>query len=242
MQIVRRNLLRAAGTLGAAFMLPAAAANAQSVDVAELMAEGPLPDMIIGAEDAPITMIEYASMTCIHCANFHTEIYPALKEKYIDTGKVRLVFREFPLDRLAAAASMLGRCLDEGKFFPFIDAMFTQRNTWVVSGDAIKPLFAIVRQAGFTQETFTQCLTNQELLDGVVAMRKRGGEVFGVDSTPTFFINGEKTTGVQSLEALEEAVCAAFAELGREEIFRACRRRAGNEVLPPAARRFQVIR
>ena len=96
----------------------------------ELLKPGPLPDLIIGNADAPITVVEYASMTCGHCANFHTNVFPTLKEKYVDTGKVRFIMREFPLDNLAAAASMLARCAGEGKAFPLISALFAKQDDW----------------------------------------------------------------------------------------------------------------
>ncbi len=127
------------------------------VSMAELMLPGPLGDQALGAANAPVTIVEYASMTCPHCANFHETIYPELKKKYVDTGKVRFIFREFPLDPLAAAGSMLARCAGKDKFFPLIETLFAQQKDWVVQ-KPLEPMFAIVRQAGFTQQTFDQCL------------------------------------------------------------------------------------
>jgi protein-disulfide isomerase len=180
-------------------------AGPTEVPLEELMKPGPLPDLALGKADAPITVVEYASMTCGHCAAFHNKVYPALKEKYIDTGKVRLVFREFPLDNLAAAASMLARCAGGEKTFPLISALFHTQEAWAfVRGDPKPELFKVVKQAGFTQESFDKCLADQKLLDDITAVRTRGSDTFGVSSTPTFFVNGKKLAGA-SLEDFEKA-------------------------------------
>lgn len=171
----------------------------------ELMKPGPLPDLVLGNADAPITVVEYASMTCGHCAHFHATVFPTLKEKYIDTGKVRFVMREFPLDNLAAAASMLARCAGDGKTFPLISVLFAKQDEWAfVKGDPRPELLKFAKQAGFTQESFEKCLTDQKLLDDISAVRSRAAETFGVNATPTFFVNGKKLNGV-SLADFEKA-------------------------------------
>ena len=175
------------------------------VSVEDLMKPGPLSDLVIGNTEAPITVVEYASMTCGHCANFHTKVFPAIKEKYVDTGKVRFIMREFPLDNLAAAASMLARCAGEGKTFPLISVLFAKQDEWAfVKGDPRPELLKFAKQAGFTQESFEKCLTDQKLLDDISAVRTRASDVFGVNSTPTFFVNGKKLNGV-GLEDFEKA-------------------------------------
>ena len=180
-------------------------AGPAEVSVDELMKPGPLPDLILGNAQAPITVVEYASMTCGHCANFHTKVFPALKEKYVDTGKVRFIMREFPLDNLAAAASMLSRCAGEGKTFPLITVLFAKQDEWAfVKGDPRPELLKFAKQAGFTQESFENCLKDQKLLDDITAVRTRGAETFGVSSTPTFFVNGKKLNGI-ALEDFEKA-------------------------------------
>jgi len=167
------------------------------VPVDELMKPGPLPDLVLGNADAPITVVEYASMTCGHCAHFHTTVFPTLKEKYVDTGKVRFIMREFPLDNLAAAASMLARCAGDGKTFPLISVLFAKQDDWAfVKGDPRPELLKFAKQAGFTQESFEKCLTDQKLLDDIAAIRSRAAETFGVNATPTFFVNGKKLNGV----------------------------------------------
>jgi protein-disulfide isomerase len=211
--ITRREFLEGTGALalvGGALMLAgqaglAAPAQAQTVPMDELLAPGPLPDQVLGAAEAPVTIVEYASMTCPHCADFHAKTYPELKKRYIDTGKVRFIFREFPLDPLAAAGSMLARCAGEGKYFPMIETLFGQQKTWAVQ-KPIPPLLAIAKQAGFTQQSFEECLSNQKLLEDIEKSRERAASKFGVNSTPTLFINGVKQSGALSFEDLEKKI------------------------------------
>ena len=146
-----------------------------------------------------MTIVEYASMTCSHCATFHVNTYPKLKEKYIDTGKVRLILREFPFDPRAEAGFMLARCADD-KYFPMVDALFKQQSNWAPVQDARTALLNIAKLAGFTQQSFEACLTNQELLNDVRAVRQRAANDFDVTATPTFFINGKKYAGAMSIE------------------------------------------
>jgi len=175
------------------------------VSVEELMKPGELPDLAIGNADAPVTIVEYASMTCPHCAAFHNRVLPELKKKYIDTGKVRLVFREFPLDNLAAAGAMLARCSGDNAF-AMLEILFQKQDEWVVRNDPVSKLFDMAKQAGFTKESFEKCLTDDELLKKVEAMRSRANEQFGVNSTPTFFINGKRLSGGGSIADFDRAL------------------------------------
>jgi protein-disulfide isomerase len=202
--------LLAAGGIGYyAWNRPGAAVAQTSVGsdvpMAELLLPGPLGDHAMGSADAPVTIVEYASMTCPHCASFHETTYPAMKKKYVDTGKVRFIFREFPLDPLAAAGSMLARCAGKDKYFPMIETLFAQQKDWAVQ-KPLQPLFAIARQAGFTQQSFDECLANQEILNGIEESRKRAAEKFKVTSTPTFFINGKLFRGVLTMDELDKQV------------------------------------
>ena len=174
------------------------------VNMAELMQPGPLGDMALGDPKAPVTLVEYASMTCGHCAAFHQRTYPKLKEQYIDTGKVRFVFREFPLDQLALAAFMLARCAGD-KYFAMIDTLFQQHNDWVTERP-LQPLMAIAKQAGIGEERFNECLKDQKLIDGIEAVRQRATTVFNVQSTPTFFLNGKLLRGAYSFEEMEKQI------------------------------------
>ena len=175
-----------------------------TVSVMELMAPGPLPEQSLGKADAPVTVVEYASMTCSHCAHFSTTTFPEVKKRYIDTGKVRFILREFPLDPLAAGGFMLARCAGEGKYFPLVETLFQEQAKWVVQ-KPIQPLFELVKQTGFTQESFNACLKDQKVLDAIEQIRSKG-EKLGVNSTPCFFINGKMFRGALSIEDMAAAI------------------------------------
>ena len=227
MNITRRQFVIATGTLalsgavlGGIGTWELGPAQAQDVSPAELMKPGPLGEMVLGDDKAPVTIIEYASMTCPHCANFHATTYPELKKRYIDTGKVRFIFREFPLDQLAAAGFMLARCsaqdvkaavpgLDITKvaaqrYYAMIETLFAQQKDWVVQRP-LQPLLNIAKQAGFSEQSFNECLKNQTVLDGIKEVGDRGGKL-GVNSTPTFFINGKKFSGSLTIDDLDKAI------------------------------------
>jgi protein-disulfide isomerase len=198
-------------------------ARAQDPSPAELMKPGPLGEMILGDEKAPVTIIEYASMTCPHCAQFHETTYPELKKRYIDTGKVRFIFREFPLDQLAAAGFMLARCAAQDaakgaapsadpaagseKYFAMIETLFAQQRDWVVQRP-LQPLLAIAKQAGFSEQAFNDCLKNQQVLEGIEEVRQRAAQKFNVQSTPTFFINGKQVRGSLTIEEIDKQVAS----------------------------------
>jgi protein-disulfide isomerase len=178
---------------------------AGTVDMAKLLEPGKLPEEVIGKADAKVTIVEYASMTCPHCAHFHATTLPLLKTKYIDTGKVRLVFREFPFDPRAEAGFMLARCSGDN-YFPMVDVLFKQQAQWAGVENAKDALLQIAKLAGFTQEKFDACLTDQKLLEDVRSVRDRGDKDFGVDSTPTFFINGGRYPGAMSIEEISAII------------------------------------
>jgi protein-disulfide isomerase len=181
-------------------------AMAQSAsDVSKPMS---LPDMALGPANASVTITEYASMTCPHCAAFNETVFPKIKSEYIDSGKVRYVFREFPLDIKAAAGSMLARCIakdDAGKYFTVIDLLFKQQNDWVMK-NTTETLTRIGKQAGLSQQAVEDCLKDQALLDKIAADQKYAAEILKVDSTPTFFINGEKIKGETSFEEFDKRI------------------------------------
>ncbi|WP_299811156.1 DsbA family protein [uncultured Roseibium sp.] len=203
----RRQFLKTTALAATALALAGTfPAFAQSVDLDELLKPGPLGDKVLGEEDAPVTIVEYASMTCGHCANFHKQTYADMKKDYIDTGKVRFIFREFPLDPVAAAAFMLARCAPADKYFEIVDIMFEQQRSWAFTDNPYQSLLDFSKQIGFTQESFEECLTNQGMLDAVNAVKDRGAAEFGVNSTPTFFINGEKHSGALSIDELGKII------------------------------------
>ena len=185
-------------------MIPEAMAQA-AADVAKPVS---LPDMALGPKDAPVTITEFASMTCPHCAAFNEQVFPKIKSEYIDTGKIRYIFREFPLDIKAAAGSMLSRCIADGdaaKYFAVTDMLFRQQNDWVAK-NTTETLTRIGKQAGLTQQQVEACLKDQALLDKIAADQKYASDVLKVDSTPTFFINGEKIKGEASFEEFAKKI------------------------------------
>jgi protein-disulfide isomerase len=188
--------------LGLDFVRPALADDPAPA-IADLMAPNPLGEMAIGDEKAPITVIEYASMTCPHCAHFSATTFPELKKRYIDTGKVRFMFREFPLDQLAAAGFILARCAGPDKYFPLVETLFAQQRDWVVQ-KPLQPLLAIAKQAGLSQEAFEACLDNRQLIEGMEKVRNQASEKLGVNSTPTFFVNGKRLAGALTIEEMEK--------------------------------------
>jgi protein-disulfide isomerase len=167
-----------------------------------------LPDMALGPANATVTITEFASMTCPHCAAFTEKVFPKIKSEYIDTGKIRFVFREFPLDIKAAAGSMLARCIakdDSGKYFAVIDMLFRQQNEWALK-NTTETLTRIGKQAGLSQQQVEDCLKDQPLLDKIAADQKYANEVLKVNSTPTFFINGEMIKGDQTFEEFDKRI------------------------------------
>lgn len=177
------------------------------VPVEELMQPGSLPSLTLGPPDAKVTVVEYASMTCGHCAHFAKDVWPEFKKKYIDTGKIYFVFREYPLDDLAAAGSMLARCIGGEKAFPMIEVLFEKQADWAFGeGNPVPRLFEIAKQAGFTQEAFDKCLTDQKLYDELAAQRERASKVFGVSSTPTFFINGKRLQDAPTMASFDKMI------------------------------------
>ena len=189
----RRQFL---GSTAAAFTLLAAnrvvAQTTATSAATDLLQPGPLPERILGRDDAPVTVIEYASMTCGHCANFHLNIWPAFKAEFIDTGKVRFILREFPFDPRATAAFMLARCMGDDRWYPTVDLLFRNQPRWARAQDGKEGFLSVLSMTGLKEADLEACLSDQALLDKVNAVAARGQEL-GVDSTPTFFINGENT-------------------------------------------------
>jgi len=177
-------------------------------------AEPVLADMAIGSDKAPLTVIEYASMTCPHCAEFHTEVLPEVKRDYIDTGKLRLVFRDFPLDGVALRASMLARCGGPDRYFAFIDVLFTQQKAWSRAKEPLNALAQLGRLGGVGEVAFNACMTNTALENYVVQSRYDAQNKHQVTGTPTFVIDGKAYKGVESIEAFRKMVDPLLAGKG----------------------------
>ncbi|PCH50260.1 MAG: disulfide bond formation protein DsbA [Hyphomicrobiales bacterium] len=219
MKLNRRNMLQGTALVfagGAGYSLfgstnsstPSIVSTAHAEDFSELNTPSPMGEMFLGEEDAPVTIIEYASMTCPHCSAFHAKVLPSLKEKYIETGKLKLIFREFPLDPRAFAGSMLARCAPKEFYFPMVDVLFKQQSQWSRAADPRPPLLQIAKLAGFTQESFEACLKNQEILDNINKVKNTAANQFGVNSTPYFFINEKKYDGKYTVDAMSKAIDA----------------------------------
>jgi protein-disulfide isomerase len=212
--LTRREALTLTGSaLGAALLAPALpfsafsqAALAQGPVVDGLMQPGPLGDVWLGPDNARCTIIEYASMTCSHCAAFHKTTWPALKERWVDTGKVRFTLREFPLDPLATAAFMLARADDAARYYPITDMLFDQQANWAFVPKPLDALEQMMRQAGFSKEKFEATLKDQKLYDAVNAVKEKAMTTFKVNATPTFFINGQKYQGEMTIEGMEKVI------------------------------------
>ncbi|MBI0025647.1 DsbA family protein [Bartonella sp. M0187] len=176
-----------------------------TVDMTKLLEPGKGKEMVEGKADAPVTIVEYASLTCSHCGDFYRETLPSIRDKYIKTGKARLVFREFAYDARAQAGYMLARCVPEDRYFPMLQVLFERQMEWAAADDALPPLKKIAAMAGLDENGVETCLKNQSVLDEVKSSFERGKE-FGVTSTPTFFINGKKYEGALSVDEMSSVI------------------------------------
>ncbi|MGH6989467.1 MAG: DsbA family protein [Stellaceae bacterium] len=171
-------------------------------------------DHVMGQTSAPVTMIEYASLTCPHCAAFEEEDLPAIKKKWIDTGKVKLVYRDFPLDGYALKASMLARCAPDDRYFQFIESFFESQENWVTAADPTAALTEIARLGGMTADATKRCFADKKLEKAIVKERFTANKDYGVDSTPTFFILGANGTtkieGAEPIADFDTALAAAM--------------------------------
>jgi protein-disulfide isomerase len=172
--------------------------------IAALTGEQPLPDIVEGQANAPATIIEYASLTCAHCAAFHRDVWPELKGKYVDRGRAKFILREFPLDPLSIAAFMLARCAGPEKRDAVIDRLFDQQEEWAFAEKALLKLKAEVVAAGMTAEGFDACLKDYDLLDNVKKMRDIAVDKLAVQGTPTFFVNGRRIDGEEGLHSFDQ--------------------------------------
>ncbi len=161
-------------------------------------------DRFMGAADATVTVIEYASLTCPHCASFHNDTLPRLKQAYIDTGKVKLIYRDFPIDGLALRAAMLARCSEPAQYFGKIEVLYRNQEAWSRVSDPIAALHRIGRLAGMSDQKIDACLNDREAGDTILGARLRASKEHDVNTTPTFIINGQKITGAQPFEEFDK--------------------------------------
>jgi len=162
-------------------------------------------DQALGASDAPVTIIEYSSLTCPHCAHFHREVLPDLKERYIVPGKVRLIYRDFPLDQRALTAAALAHCAGPDRYFGLIEVLFQTQANWA-RAETLDPLKQLGRLAGMGEQEIDRCLADDELMDGILQTRIEAQEQYDVGSTPTFIIDGKAHAGSRDIEAFAELI------------------------------------
>ena len=174
--------------------------------------ESIIADRVLGSADAKITVIEYASMTCPHCAEFHSGPFQILKTEYINTGKVRFVYRDFPLDRLALAAAMMARCAPKERYYPIIDIIFRTQENWAKQPNPTDALSQIGLLSGISKKTYKACVGNKEIYEGVMKIRNDGGENFNIQSTPTLIINGKPIKGHLTAEKLRLTLDSELAK------------------------------
>jgi protein-disulfide isomerase len=206
---MRRILLIALASFAALAQARASDLAAAPAQVAAAPAIRP-DDMVMGKADAPITVIEYASLTCPHCADFETKTFPQVKKDWIDTGKVRFVYRDFPFDPVALKAHIVAHCGDPDRFFGFIEVFYAQQHSWLKSDpdQAVAALSQLTKIGGVSEAQVQACLKDDKLSKLVVGNRQAGDEA-GVDSTPTFFINGTKATGFKEYGEFQKLLAAA---------------------------------
>lgn len=196
--ITRRDALVALALMPAMFVAPALAYHDGVPHVGE--------EMVLGDQEAPVTIIEYSSLTCPHCADFNNNTLAQIKEHYIDAGKARLVYRDFPFDRPGLLAAAMARCAGRARFFRFLDVLFRTQDTWSRSAQPAEALAKVGRLGGLQREAIDACFADQALLDSILDSRLTGARKFNVDSTPTFIINGEKLIGAQPFEKFAEVI------------------------------------
>ena len=184
---------------------------APAANAASLLAPN-AEDRVLGKADAPITIVEYASLSCPHCAHFANTVLPALKKKWIDPGKVKLVFRDFPLDEPALRAAMIARCAPPERFYAYVDTFFAAQDKWVMSRDYREALARLVKLGGMSQNEFENCLKDTALENKIVEGRFVASKELDVGSTPTFFINGTKFAGAPTLEEFDKVLSSLAAK------------------------------
>jgi protein-disulfide isomerase len=171
----------------------------------DLLRAAPLGERALGNPNAPVTMIEYASLTCPHCRNYHANVFPRVKRAYIDTGKVRYIVREFPIGRTAASAAVVNRCAPPEKYFLLLDAFLARQSEWVSQEVRPDAIYGVAKSSGMSRETFDKCLSNQTIIEGLTEVKQRGRQ-YGVIGTPTFFVNGRKAQGAVTFEEIKALI------------------------------------
>ncbi len=163
-------------------------------------------DRFLGPAEAPVTIIEYSSLTCPHCASFHKDTLPQIKKLWIDAGKARLVYRHYPLDGLALRAAAVANCMQDERHFGFLDVLFRSQQNWSRSQDPVAALSQLAKLAGMDQSTFDSCISDEKEMEQILARARAGAETFDVQSTPTLIVNGKKVVGARTYEDFEKVL------------------------------------
>ncbi len=208
MKFTRRDTLILAASASIASSLGLGAAQAQEGTTKDVnaLANVAIPDIVEGPADAKVTVIEYASPTCPHCAQFSNEVLPAFRKEYVETGKVKLIVRPFIRNLQDAVVFLLAYAAGEDKFHQVIDTFFKTQGTWGLAEKPRSALLEVAKQLGFTEESFDAALANQDLFAKLQTMQKQAAEEFKLEGTPTFYINGKQLTGEKSLEELKATI------------------------------------
>tara|TARA_E500000318_G_scaffold105852_1_gene113221 strand:+ start:1926 stop:2522 length:597 start_codon:yes stop_codon:yes gene_type:complete len=193
-------LFKAVKFLASAFLIALGVSGTQQAHATEWK------ERVLGDENAPVTMIEYASLTCPHCAAFHNEVLPELKEKLIDTGKLKLIYRDYPLDGVALRAAAVAQCAGDDRYFGVLSMLFKSQMTWARSEDPVGGIKEVVRFGGMTGDAVDACIANESLIEAIVASRMKGEQEFNISSTPSFIIDGETIAGGRDAEFFIEKV------------------------------------
>lgn len=197
-------MFRTVAQLAVALVIAAFAAGTASAE--PLSAEEALKDRILGDANAPVEIIEYASLTCPHCGDFHRDKLDTLKKDFIDTGKAKLVFRDFPFDRVGLGGAMIARCVAPDRYYQVLDVIYKKQEEWVTSKDPMGELRKIGRFAGLSDADIDTCLADKKLMDGILQHRVDAMQKYKVEATPSFIINGELITGNQPIETFTEVI------------------------------------
>lgn len=198
----RRTVIRFGLGLGAAALAAPLATPALAQTGPELKPD----DYVIGSPDAPVTIFEYASLTCPHCRDFHNETLPQIKAEYIDTGKVKLVFRQFALNGTDLRIGMAARCAPHDKYMPIVDALYQTQESWIGASDPMAAVKQLMAMGGVSAETFDACVADEKNADPITAQIDEADKQYGVSSTPTFFIGGEKIEGAKPFEEFKAVI------------------------------------
>jgi len=180
------------------FTLISAESNSRIVDTIEALQEKK-----IGSGSAQIQMLEFASLTCGHCAKFHNEVFPKIKTEFIDTGKIDFVYKDFPLDKFALKASVIARCSGNERFFNFLKVLYSKQKDWTRSSDPFKSLLKIAKFGGLKNDEIKVCVGNKSIEDGILKQRLESTKKFDIKATPTIYLNNKKYEGDLTYEALK---------------------------------------